>query len=474
MAGKRVMIAATGSGSGKTTISCALMKALKNRGLVATPYKCGPDYIDPMYHRIALDLGMQAMNLNGEIAPGGNLDTFFTDAGKTVEIFYEGGYGDSDISVIEGVMGLYDGLGGTSITGSSYELATVLKTPIILVIPAKGVGRSVLATIRGFLDYDEHKLIRGVILNRISGMYYTKLKELIENELEIKVVGYVPDDDRLHIGSRHLGLMTPNRDDMSDEFVTRMSQTIAYAADMISDTVDISAVLGIAEDADKLGDPAVGKVTSCMKDVRSKQGLPFIKYKNISTMAIAMDEAFCFYYRENLRYLNALGIKLVPFSPLHDDKLPEGVDAVLIGGGYPEEYLSELSDNTAMKDAIIKASDAGVYMIAECGGFMYLQEVIEDKEGRPYAMTGVLSGVCKWQGKLTRFGYVRLNTDDHEIKGHEFHYYDSDHNGEDIEVIKASTGKSYMAMYANDKVLAGFAHLYYPSYYYKSKNDISK
>lgn len=473
MAVGRVMIAATGSGSGKTTISCALMKALKSRGLVVAPYKCGPDYIDPMYHRIALDLGMQAMNLNGETAPGGNLDTFFTDAGKTVEIFYEGGYGDSDISVIEGVMGLYDGLGGTSITGSSYELAAVLKTPIILVIPAKGVGRSVLATIRGFLDYDEHKLIRGVILNRISGMYYTKLKKLIEDELDIRVVGYVPEDDRLHIGSRHLGLMTPTAD---DTYMTYVSQTIDAACEIINDTVDIDSLIEIAGATEQLDMPkcvAGGEESRASCLTATHTCAPFAD-KKISKMAVAMDEAFCFYYRENLRYLKALGIKLVPFSPLHDDKLPEGVDAVLIGGGYPEEYLSELSANVSMKDAIKKASDEGIYIIAECGGFMYLQESIEDKEGRPYAMTGVLSGVCKWQGKLTRFGYVRLNMDDHEIKGHEFHYYDSDHNGEDIEVIKASTGKSYRVMYANDKVLAGFAHLYYPSYYYKSKNDISK
>ncbi len=463
MAGKRVMIAATGSGSGKTTISCALMKALKNRGLVVTPYKCGPDYIDPMYHRIALDLGMQAMNLSGEIAPGGNLDTFFTDAGKTVELFYEGGYGDSDISVIEGVMGLYDGLGGTSITGSSYELAAVLKTPIILVIPAKGVGRSVLATIRGFLDYDKHKLIRGVMLNRISGMYYTKLKKLIEDELDIRVVGYVPEDDRLHIGSRHLGLMTPTAD---DTYMTYVSQTIDAACEIINDTVDIDLLIEIAGTTEQLDMPecaAVGKESRASGLTATHTCAPFAD-KKISKMAVAMDEAFCFYYRENLRYLKALGIKLVPFSPLHDDKLPEGVDAVLIGGGYPEEYLSELSANVSMKDAIKKASDEGIYIIAECGGFMYLQEFIEDKEGRPYTMTGVLPGTCKWQGKLTRFGYVRLNADDLKIKGHEFHYYDSDRNGEDIEVIKASTGRGYRAMYVSDKMVAGFAHLYYYSY----------
>lgn len=508
MAEGRVMIAATGSGSGKTIISCALMRALKNKGLNVLPYKCGPDYIDPMYHRIALNLGVQAMDNMGRIAPGGNLDTYFTDDDKTVQLLYEGGYvaaydeaddqavdgnGQSIISVIEGVMGLYDGLGGTSVTGSSYELATVIKTPIILIVPAKGVGGSVLATIKGFLDYDEHKLIEGIILNRINKMYYVKLKQLIEDELGIAVIGYVPDDDRLHIGSRHLGLITPTdagkpdvdsdmgricgsatvNAEAGDTYMTHVLQVISTACEIISDSIDMNSLIAIAEGAEKLTVPAIeqpGMLTdsdlSASMAESSGIGAPislFHMNRKITKMAIAMDEAFCFYYRENLRYLKSLDIKLIPFSPLHDEYLPEGVDAIYLGGGYPEEYLDKLSTNKTMKAAVKAAADNNVYIIAECGGFMYLQEAIEDKQGRSYNMTGVIPGRCKWQGKLTRFGYVRLNTQDTEIKGHEFHYYDSDYNGEDIKVIKASTGKEYTAMYDNDKMLAGFVHLYYSS-----------
>lgn len=517
MADGRIMIAATGSGSGKTIISCALMQALKNKGLNVLPYKCGPDYIDPMYHRIALGLDVQAMDRNGNVMPGGNLDTFFTDAHKTVELLYEGGYGradavitenatPADMAVIEGVMGLYDGLGGTSITGSSYELATVLKTPIILIVPAKGVGRSVLATIKGFLDYDEHKLIKGIILNRISAMYYAKLKGLIEDELGITVLGYVPEDDGLHIGSRHLGLMTPTDAGESDgcdtgitgdaasaagddsdaapaAYMTYVSQIVNTACEIISDTINIDTLLKIAQAAEPIPAPAASEPTCTTAIPAASKPIcttatpaapatltesaavarAFLADKQIRRMAIAMDEAFCFYYRENLRYLKSLGITLIPYSPLHDDKLPDSVDAIYIGGGYPEEYLKMLEANQAMQSAIRSAADEGIYIIAECGGFMYLQQAIEDKQGNRYKMTGILPGICRWQGKLTRFGYVRLNTDKSEIKGHEFHYYDTDANGEDIEVIKASTGKSYKAMYDNDKMLAGFPHLYYPS-----------
>ena len=451
MADGRVMIAATGSGSGKTVITCGLMRILKEEGSKVTPYKCGPDYIDPMYHRIALGMDVQALSPEGEVAAGGNLDTFFNDKEIILSLMNEGGFASSDYAVIEGVMGLYDGLGGTGITGSSYELARVTETPIILVVDAKGMGRSILALIKGFLSYDEHKLIRGVILNRVSGMYYEKLKSIIESELSVSVAGYVPEDERLHVGSRHLGLFTPSS---GVSFRERISELIGTAAGILRETLDMAKIRAIMSSAKKIQMPA---------DTGPLPGLPFLKDKKIGKMAVAVDEAFCFYYRENLRYLKSLGMELIPFSPLHDDRLPEGTDGILLGGGYPEEYLKELSENSPMKNAIKRAADTGVYIIAECGGFMYLQEVIEDKEGTAYRMTGVLPGTCSWRGKLTRFGYVEIPVGNRIIRGHEFHYYDSDRNGEDIMVIKASTGKGYPAMYHRENMLAGFPHLYYPS-----------
>lgn len=451
MADGRVMIAGAGSGSGKTVITCGLMRILKEEGAKVVPFKCGPDYIDPMYHRIALGMDVHSLSPEGDVAPGGNLDTFFTDKETTLSLMNEGGLASSDYAVTEGVMGLYDGLGGTGITGSSYELSRLTETPVILVVDARGMGRSLLAVIKGFLSYDEHKLIRGVILNRVKGMYYEKLKCLIESELSVSVAGYVPEDQRLRAESRHLGLFTPSA---GGDVRKHISEVIGRAAEILRETLDMDKLRAIMKSAAELHIPA---------DPGPLPSLLIFKDRKISKMAVAVDEAFCFYYRENLRYLKALGMELIPFSPLRDHRLPEGTEGVLLGGGYPEEYLSELSENRSMLDSVKKAADSGILMIAECGGFMYLNEAIEDKEGKPCRMAGVLPGTCKWQGKLTRFGYIELGMGRTSVKGHEFHYYDCDFNGEDIKVKKASTGKEYRAMYHTENLLAGFPHLYYPS-----------
>ncbi len=462
MPDSRIMIAATGSGSGKTIITCAIMRILKNSGLNVTPFKCGPDYIDPMYHRAALGMDIQALSPGGSISGGGNPDTFFTDRETTIELMYEGGFSSSDISVTEGVMGLYDGLGGTSLKGSSYELASFTDTPVILVVNAKGMGRSVLSIIKGFLDYDGNKLIRGIILNRVSGVYYRKLKTLIEDELKIPVAGYAPDDERLHVGSRHLGLLTPTETNDGDRGengreAADILKVLDAAEGILKDTLDIGKIRLIAESSGRLLRPGISLKTP---------EIPGLKNRGIKRIAVAVDEAFSFYYRENLRFLKALGTELIPFSPLHDTHLPQDTDALLLGGGYPEEYLEELSSNIPMKDSVKSAALSGKYIIAECGGFMYLQEVIEDKKGTPYKMCGVLPGRCSFKGRLTRFGYMELYIGDTLFKGHEFHYYDSDRNGEDLKAVRAGSGRKYRAMYYTDNIIAGFMHLYY----YSGKN----
>ncbi len=486
----RVMLAGTGSGTGKTLISSAIMRICTQRGLKVAPFKCGPDYIDPMYHRLATGYGMQAMDEDGNIAPGGNLDTFFTDRDTTIRLLYEGmlipddksldggtgidapfavtGGGLADIAVIEGVMGLYDGLGGTKAEGSSYDVAAVTNTPIILIVDGKGAGRSVAATIKGFLEYDTKGLIKGVILNRVSPMYFERLKAIIEGELGIRVAGYVPYDERLTIGSRHLGLITPDTVDHADTEASDKSKEYAEypegvcdvyhiadaAADIMIQSIDMDIVTDIAHRAGGLNAKAYDR--SLEVSLTGKRAA-------IKSLAVAMDEAFCFYYRENLRMLRDSGIKLIPFSPVHDSAIPKGADGLLLGGGYPEEYLKELSDNKSMRDSVRKFMEDGGYIIAECGGFMYLHEKIGDKEGKLYDMAGVLPGICEWTGKLVRFGYIELNGSGIKAKGHEFHYYDSSANGEDIGVIKAGNGREYRAMYDNDSMLAGFPHLYYPS-----------
>lgn len=434
---KRMVIAATGSGSGKTTITCGLLGALKDKGLKPCSFKCGPDYIDPMFHRKVLDI------------PAGNLDTFFTEDELTRKLFAEEYSGD--IAVIEGVMGLYDGLGGVEAIGSTYDLARVLQAPIILVVNGRGKGRSLLAEIKGFLDFDTNHLIKGVILNKVSEGFGSKLGALIEEELGIKYIGFVENNNDLTVDSRHLGLVLP--EEIED---IKLKQT--EIKQLVSKGLDLDLIVDIAsavQNIEESGESNRNTVKTSEDDIVNAKSLK---------LAVARDEAFCFYYRENLKLLEEAGVELVYFSPLRDSSLPKGCSGLLLGGGYPENYLKELSANTSMKQAINKAINDGIPVMAECGGFMYLLDSIADKEGNSYPMVGAIKGVATWTGKLVRFGYVTINLDkDMMVKGHEFHYYDTDNNGEDMVVTKSSTGKSYNAMHRINGGFVGFPHLYYPS-----------
>ena len=425
----RLIIAATGSGSGKTTITCGILSALKTKGLKPCSYKCGPDYIDPMFHRRALGI------------TSGNLDTFFTDEEDTLRLFLDGFAGD--IAVIEGVMGLYDGVGGVEMRGSTYDLASSLRAPIVLVIDARGKGRSVLAEIKGFLDYDINHLISGVILNKTSAMFAGTLAGLIEGELNIPVVGYVPTSKDVALDSRHLGLVLP-------EEIDGLNHMLEINESLVSQGIDLDKLITIAGEACTLDTPR-SKATNNMVDSKDVR------------LAVARDRAFCFYYRENLKMLEEAGVELVEFSPLEDERLPEGVSGLLLGGGYPENYLEELSANTSMKEDIRRAIKGGMPTLAECGGFMYLLDSIKDKDNRIYDMVGAIEGVAFWTGKLVRFGYVTIEGEGVSVKGHEFHYYDTTNNGVDMTAVKPATGRSYECMHANSNSYMGFAHLYYPS-----------
>lgn len=465
----RFMIAAPKSGSGKTMITCALLQLLKDSGKNVLSYKCGPDYIDPMFHKKVLGV------------PSKNLDTFFTDEKTTVQLFLDE-RADGDFAVLEGVMGLYDGLGGIYEQGSSYHLAKVTQTPIILVVDAKGMGKSVLALIAGFLQYDTHHLIKGVLLNRMSKGYYDIIKPLIEKELSVKVVGYFPEQKDIGLSSRHLGLVMP--DELSD-----IKKQLNETADRLKKTIDMDLFIDIAEAADEIGDSG-----SADKDKRqtlkNAELMRLQDQNNTVNIAVAMDEAFCFYYEDNLRMLEKCGAQLLYFSPLHDTSLPEDCDAMLLGGGYPELYAKELSKNVSMLNAIKKAFRAGMPTVAECGGFMYLhtyiRNICDDNDEKNNADTrnntdiqndmnksklvGALDGGCHFKGKLVRFGYIELAEKhsnflppNEKIKAHEFHYYDSTDNGADCIATKPATGRSYDCVISHDNYWLGFPHLYYPS-----------
>lgn len=439
MTGK-IMIAAPKSGSGKTTVTCALLQTLRDRGEKATAFKCGPDYIDPMFHSKVIGV------------PSYNLDTFFTGEERTASLFHRHTQGGG-VAVLEGVMGLYDGLGGVREEGSSYHLARVTDTPIILVADVKGMGRSILPFLAGFLQYDTHRLIRGVILNRISRSFFETIKPMIEEKLCLSVLGFLPEREIFRMESRHLGLVMP-------EEIVAFREKLSAVSEAFTETVSLPDLLQIAE-----GAPA---------GIGEKQK-PDHMYDGTGTtknpvIAVARDEAFCFYYEDNLRMLKECGASLAFFSPVHDKKLPEGCQGILIGGGYPELYAESLSQNTAMREAVKQAAKSGMPVVAECGGFLYLHDTLTDKSGRKYAMSGVVPGACFDTGKPVRFGYVELQEREsvflpagEKIRGHEFHYYDSTDNGDAVLAKKPVTDKSYPCVIERDSCWMGFPHLYYPS-----------
>lgn len=463
----RILIGAAGSGSGKTLLTCALLTVFAEEKKKVTAFKCGPDYIDPMFHQKVLGV------------PSKNLDTFFTGETLTRSLFQEGAMG-ADIAVIEGVMGLYDGLGGIRKEGSSYHLAQVTGTPVILVVNAQGMGRSVLPVIKGFLDFDEDALIRGVILNRTSKQFFDTIQREIESVCRIPVLGYLPKQSEIHMESRHLGLIMPGE-------IADIKGQIRAVAEVLKETLDIKKLLKIAGDAGELkgeagetaweaGEPGKSGPVCTFPENQKKTALSErcpVKIRKVAEqikIGVARDEAFCFYYEDNLSLLEKAGAVLVPFSPMHDSKLPEGIEGLLFGGGYPELYAEELGGNTSLRQQIAERIKEGMPVIAECGGFMYLHETLENMEKREYPMVGAVPGKCFYTGKLVRFGYVELTEKEadflpegEKIAGHEFHYFDSTSNGADVTAEKPVSGRSWDCIHKSHTAWMGFPHLYYYS-----------
>lgn len=435
--GARIMIAAPQSGSGKTLITCALLQALKEKNYHLESFKCGPDYIDPMFHKTVLGISSR------------NLDPFFTEDSITRKLLSKG-QDSRDLAVIEGVMGLYDGLGGIREEASSYALAKATNTPILLTVNARGIGRSLLALLSGFLQYDTAHLIKGVILNQTPSSFASVLAKEIEETFHIPVVASFPVRDDVRIESRHLGLVMPY--ELED-----IQSRLKIASQVLCENANIEQILEIAKSAPKLE-------YDVKRDIKQK-----LTEKTIR-IGVARDEAFCFYYEDNLDLLKSLGAKLIFFSPLHDDTLPKDLDGILFGGGYPELYLKELEENESMRNSVKSAIENKMPSLAECGGFMYLHDTIFDSEKKPYKMAGVIHACCMKKERLVRFGYLTLNskTDSflkkgETIRGHEFHYYDSEDNGECAIAKKPVGTKSWECVHAGSDHWWGFAHLSYYS-----------
>ena len=427
-----IMIAAPASGSGKTLFTCALLRLLERKGIRAAAFKCGPDFIDPMFHKKVLG------------TPSRNLDLYMAGE-EGVRRSFAAGCAGAEIAVIEGVMGYFDGTGASGMEGSSYELATVLQTPVLLTADVRGMSRSAAAMIKGFTDYGEQKMICGAFLNRTSAVTAERIEGWLAKEAGIPVLGFFPADDELRLESRHLGLVEP-------EEIPDLQQKIDHAADILEVTLNLEALFMAAG-----GAPALQVET----------GNPEEREGSSVTVAVAQDEAFSFYYEDNLELLEELGAKIVYFSPLHDRELPEA-DGLLIGGGYPELKAGELAANTGMLASIRKAADSGMPILAECGGFQYLQEELVDKEGAVHRMCGVLKGSSRMTDRLVRFGYVEVSGEGlyfgtgRTIRGHEFHYSDSTENGSACKAVKPG-GKSWDCMVVQGRIAAGYPHLYYRS-----------
>ncbi|MGB0910879.1 MAG: cobyrinate a,c-diamide synthase [Nitrospirales bacterium] len=394
----RLLIAGTHSGVGKTTVTLALLAAFRSKGRRVQPFKVGPDFIDPGHHKAAC--GRESLNLDG----------WMLDSQINRQSFLCAAH-DADLSIIEGMMGLFDGSSPVSDRGSAVEQAKQLDIPVLLVVDGSGMARSAAAMVYGYATFDPDLQVKGVLFNRIkSDGHYQLLKEAVEQDTDVTVVGYLSPDPEITIPDRHLGLQTAI-EGKSDDLYKKLGQSV-------SETVDLGLIEQIAQSCSELSDDGLSK-----KIPASRNRTPSIK------VGVAYDPAFCFYYRDNLDLLEAEGAELLMFSPINDTTLPE-VDLLYLGGGYPEVYAQHLERNSAMRTAVKTFAKDGGVIYAECGGLMYLTSALTDFDGQSYDMAGVIPTSVKMSRRTMTLGYRSVECLESSIlgekgttvRGHEFHY----------------------------------------------------
>ena len=425
------LLAAPRSGSGKTTMTCALLMALKRRGCAPCAFKSGPDYIDPMFHRAVL--GVESRNL----------DLFFS-APETVRTLYAKGAAGHGAAVCEGAMGFYDGLGGVSDRASAWHLADTLGLPVLLVAEPKGQSLTLAAELNGLVNFRTPSHIAGILLNNCTARMHALLAPMLEKETGLPVLGFLPKLPEAVIGSRHLGLYTAAE-------VENLQQKLALLADAAEEHIDWPRLLDLCEK-----EPPALPVQPETPPARVR-------------IAVAQDEAFCFTYAETLEAFRDAGAEVVFFSPLRDTALPENIGGLYLPGGYPELHARELSENTSLLHEIKRKIESGLPTAAECGGFLYLGQSLTDAEGQSWPMAGVLPGEAKDAGRLVRFGYAALSADSDSMLFragesfpiHEFHHWDSTANGTALAAKKPVGGAAWRCGSVNEHFYAGFPHLYW-------------
>lgn len=425
------LLAAPRSGSGKTTMTCALLMALKRRGHAPCAFKSGPDYIDPMFHRAVL--GVESRSL----------DLFFS-APETVRTLYAKGAAGHGAAVCEGAMGFYDGLGGVSDRASAWHLADTLGLPVLLVVEPKGQSLTLAAELKGLVNFRTPSHIAGILLNNCTARMHALLAPMLEKETGLPVLGVLPKLPEAVIGSRHLGLYTAAE-------VENLQQKLALLADAAEEHIDWPRLLALCEK-----EPPALPVQPETPPARVR-------------IAVAQDEAFCFTYAETLEAFRDAGAEVVFFSPLRDTALPENIGGLYLPGGYPELHARELSENTSLLREIKQKIESGLPTAAECGGFLYLGQSLTDAEGQSWPMVGVLPGEAKDAGRLVRFGYAALSADSDSMLFragesfpiHEFHHWDSTANGTALAAKKPVGGAAWRCGFVNEHFYAGFPHLYW-------------
>ncbi len=434
----RIVIAGTSSGVGKTTVTVALIRALRTRGARVAVFKCGPDYLDPTYHQRAADI------------PCHNLDGWMMGREAVVSTFVHASR-HADIAVLEGVMGLFDGASPTSDEGSTAQIAKWLNAPVVLVCDASGMARSVAALARGFAAFDAELRLEGLVCNRIGSSGHLDLLRKATGGRP-PVLGGFPKQPTLAFPERHLGLHTADRAAVADDIFVAWGQ--------LADTwLDLDAIMSLAATA-----PSLSDVT---------ETAPMAQKNRQCRIGLAFDEAFHFYYDDNLRRLESLGAELIRFSPLRDDRVPD-IDGLYFGGGYPEAHADTLSHNTSMRDSVAAFAAAGGPIYAECGGLMYLASSLRTLDGRQHAMVGIVPGETHMRERIQALGYVEVETQSTTIlgerglrfRGHQFRYSDFRQGGEVERVYTLRRRRGGDVLHEGYRVgntLASYVHVHFAS-----------